>query len=74
VEKVLFLSRSQVQKAVTISEAIDAVAGAYADLAAGRAILPLRTQVPISRHNGVSLFMPAYVDSLKTTGVTSSPH
>ncbi|MFZ5437243.1 MAG: ornithine cyclodeaminase family protein [Bacillota bacterium] len=52
-----------------MSEAIDAVAGAYADLAASRAILPLRTQVPVSRHNGISLLMPAYLEGVDGTGV-----
>lgn len=68
-DKVLFLSRSDVQRTIGMSEAIDAVAGAYADLAAGRAIVPLRTQVPVDRHNGVSIFMPAYLEGIDGTGV-----
>src|SRR5262249_26048615 len=38
-----------------------AMKDAYAALSNGTAVVPLRTRLPISHHDAVSLFMPAYV-------------
>lgn len=42
-------------------ELIEAMKKAYASLSNGEADVPLRTRLPIPAHNGLSLFMPAYV-------------
>ncbi len=44
-----------------MGEAIEAVGAAFAQLSAGRADVPLRTSLDVSQHNGVTLFMPAYL-------------
>jgi alanine dehydrogenase len=55
------LTREDVRKALPMSEAIAAVKKAFAQLSAGRANVPLRTSLDVPRHNGVTLFMPAYL-------------
>lgn len=57
----LFLSAEDIQRAVPMSAAIDAVAAAFARLAAGGATVPLRTAVEVPEQDAVSLFMPAYL-------------
>ena len=74
--KLRILSRQDVQQAVSMSEAIDAVKGAFAQLSAQRANVPLRTQLSVPRHDGVVLFMPAYLqdtDSLAVKAVSVFP-
>ena len=50
-------------------EAIEIVKGAFAQLSAGKAVVPLRTQLPVERHEGVTLFMPAYLSESDDLGV-----
>ncbi len=67
--KLRVLSRQDVQQAVPMREAIEIVKGAFAQLSAGRAVVPLRTQLPVERHEGVTLFMPAYLSESDALGV-----
>jgi alanine dehydrogenase len=55
------LSGADVRQAITMAEAIEAVKEAYIQLSAGKAIVPLRTPVPVEGRGGVTLFMPAYL-------------
>jgi ornithine cyclodeaminase len=57
--KLRVLSRADVQAAVGMAAAIDAVAGAYEELSAGRAQSPVR--LGLDAPGGVALFMPAYL-------------
>ena len=59
--KLRLLSRADVQRAVPMREAIEIVKGAFAQLSAGKAVVPVRTQLPVDRHEGVAIFMPAYL-------------
>jgi ornithine cyclodeaminase/alanine dehydrogenase-like protein (mu-crystallin family) len=56
-----FLSAEDIQRAVPMRAAIDAVAAAFARLATGGATVPLRTAVEMPAQDAVSLFMPAYL-------------
>jgi len=67
--KLRVLSKQDVQQAVPMREAIEIVKGAFAQLSAGRAGVPLRTQLPVERHEGVTLFMPAYLSESDDLGV-----
>jgi alanine dehydrogenase len=60
--KLRVLTAEDVKQAVSMAAAIEAVKGAYAQLSAGRANVPLRTQLPVSPQTGVTLFMPAYLE------------
>ena len=67
--KLRVLSKQDVQRAVPMREAIEIVKGAFAQLSAGRAVAPLRTQLPVERHEGVTLFMPAYLSESDGLGI-----
>jgi len=55
------LSRADVQKSLSMKDAIAIVRGAFAQLSFGQATVPLRVPVPIAKHDGVTLFMPAHL-------------
>lgn len=57
----LILNADDVRKALPMGEAIEAMKDAYASLSDGRAVVPLRTRLPIPDSGALSLFMPAYV-------------
>lgn len=61
------LSAKDVKSAITMAEAIEAVAKAFAQLSIGRALVPLRTS--LQTEQGVSLFMPAYLPDSESTAV-----
>lgn len=60
----LLLTAEDVRKALPMNEAIAAMKTAYAALSSGKAVVPLRTRLPIPDSEALSLFMPAYVHSL----------
>ena len=55
------LSRADVQRALTMKDAIAIVRDAFAQLSTNQATVPLRVPVPIAKHDGVTLFMPAHL-------------
>ncbi len=57
----LILTAEEVRQALPMPAAIEAVKAAYRALSAGEAAVPLRLSLPVAPHEGVSLFMPAYV-------------
>ena len=57
----LILNADEVRQALPMAQAIAAMKEAYASLSDGTAVVPLRTRLPISNHEALSLFMPAYV-------------
>jgi len=67
--KLLMLSAEDVKKAVPMAQAIEVVKGAFAQLSTGKAVVPLRTQLPVERHEGITLFMPAYLSESDALGV-----
>jgi ornithine cyclodeaminase len=67
--KLRILSREDVQSAISMSEAIETVKSAFAQLSRGQARVPVRTQLGISRHDGVTLFMPAYLEDTDELGM-----
>ena len=59
----LILTADDVRKALPMRDAIEAMKSAYAALSDGRAVAPLRTRLPVRPHEGLVLFMPAYVQT-----------
>ena len=55
------LSSDDVRRALPMRQAIEAMKGAFAQLSTGQADVPLRTALDVPRHNGLTLFMPAYL-------------
>ncbi len=58
--EIRILSAGDVAQALSMPDAIDAMATAFRQLATGSASVPLRTPLPLTAHNGDSLFMPVY--------------
>jgi ornithine cyclodeaminase/alanine dehydrogenase len=58
----LILNRDEVIKALQMKDCMDVVEKAFAELANGTAVLPLR--IPITPPDGLSLYMPAYLKGL----------
>jgi len=57
------LTYEEVRQALPMRRAIEAMKGAFAQLSAGQADVPLRVALDVPRHNGVTLFMPAYLSA-----------
>lgn len=57
----LILSHHDVRQALPMREAVEAMKRAFAQLSTGQADVPLRTPIHVPRHNGLTLFMPAYL-------------
>ena len=55
------LSREDVRQSLPMREAIGAMKVAFAQLSTDQADVPLRVALEAPRHNGVTLFMPAYL-------------
>ncbi len=73
------LTAEEVRQALPMSAAIEAVKAAYRALSVGEAEVPLRLSLPVTPHEGVSLFMPAYVggsaeEALTVKVVSVFPH
>ena len=58
----LILSAADLRRALPMTEAVEAMRGAFAAFSSGRARVPLRTHVPVERHDGVVLIMPALIE------------
>ncbi len=58
----LLLSRDDVVKVLTMADCMDAVEKAFAELASGTAVLPLR--IGITPPDGLALYMPAYLKEM----------
>jgi alanine dehydrogenase len=59
--KLRILNAQEIRQSLPMPAAIAGMKQAYAQLSAGQATLPLRTQLPVPTHAGVAIFMPAYL-------------
>lgn len=59
----LVLTAADVRKALPMRETVEAMKRAYASLSDGRAEMPLRTRLPVPKHDAATLFMPAFVQT-----------
>lgn len=59
--RILILSHRDVRQALPMRDAVEAMKRAFAQLSTGQAEVPLRVPVHVPRHNGLTLFMPAYL-------------
>lgn len=65
----LVLTADDVRRAVSMSDAIEAVAAAFAALSDGRASVPLRTHVRVAEQGADSFFMPAHLPAAGGMGL-----
>ena len=66
--KIKILDQENVKQAVTMAQAISAVKDAFIQLSAQEAVVPMRSQVPVAKNKGISLFMPAYLEKSHSLG------
>lgn len=57
---VKMISNEEVAAALPMSDAIEAMREVFADLAAGRVVMPQRTSLAVPEHDAITYFMPAY--------------
>lgn len=55
------LTRTDVRRAITMRDAIQSMKDAFAQLSNNETIAPLRLNIPVESHNGIDLFMPAFL-------------
>ena len=67
--KLLVLSAEEVRRALPMSAAIEGMKAAFAQLSSGQALVPQRTQLPIAQHEGISIFMPAYLAAAEALAI-----
>ncbi len=67
--KLHVISRDEVAAAVTMAQAIETVKKAFGQLSKGKASVPVRTQLGVPLHDGVTLFMPAYLEQTDELGM-----
>jgi len=75
----LILSKEEIQHALPMKQAIEATKAAYVALSSGKAVVPQRIHLLIPQHEGMSLFMPAYLqydsqEALAVKTVSVFPH
>ena len=63
------LSRDDVQRALPMTEAIEAMRTAFSQLASGTVNMPVRSQIDVPEHDGTALFMPSYAPCFRNLGV-----
>ncbi len=67
--KLTIISKEEVKSAISMAQAIETVKSAFAQLSKGHARVPIRTQLGIPLHDGVTLFMPAYLEDTGELGM-----
>jgi ornithine cyclodeaminase len=67
--KLRFLSAADVVRALPMKDAVEAMRDAFRQLSAGRAVMPLRTQIETVDPSGDTLFMPSYIPAAGRMGV-----
>lgn len=67
--KIHVISGDEVREAISMKQAIETVKAAFAQLSKGRASVPIRTQLGVPLHDGVALFMPAYLEQTDELGM-----
>src|SRR5262249_61767343 len=63
------LTRSDIQRSISMREAVEAVKRAFIELSTGRADIPLRIALSQPKHEGITLFMPGYLSDSESLAV-----
>lgn len=63
------LTRSDVQRSISMREAVEVVKDAFTELSTGRADVPMRIALPQPKRDGVTLVMPGYLSDSESLAV-----
>src|SRR5512142_2921896 len=63
------LTRSEMQRALSMADAIAAVREGFRQFSAGRAVVPPRPSVPVEQNHGSLLLMPGFLPDSEALGV-----
>src|SRR5499426_4667599 len=63
------LTRSDVQRSISMREAVEVVKRAFIELSTGRADVPLRIALSQPKHDGITLFMPGYLSDSESLAI-----
>lgn len=63
------LSQTDIKSIITMRDAIDAMADAFRAVSDNAVTLPLRTPIKVNKHDALSLYMPAYIESQHQLGI-----
>ena len=66
------LSRKDVMQILNMTDTIEILEKAFADLSNEKAVMPQRTPVAAPDHGGVAYFMPAYLKGIGAIGAKMS--
>lgn len=66
--RIKILTKTDIQNAINMAQAIQAVKKAFIQYSQKKAVAPLRTQLPVREKEGVVLFMPAYLPDFESLG------
>lgn len=67
--KILCLSAKDVRQVLTMQDCIETMGDAFAQLANGGAVVPLRSTLTLPGENGGALFMPVYLPNIRKVGL-----
>lgn len=65
----LVLNKEHIKNIFTMKEAIEADKEAFSFYSQKKAVVPLRTNINVSKYNASSLFMPGYIEELDALGI-----
>ena len=65
----LVLNKQDIQRALPMREAVEAMKEAFKQLYMGKATVPARIHIDVPEHNGTTLFMPGYLNEDKNMAV-----
>jgi ornithine cyclodeaminase len=63
------ISKDEIRRVAPMGQTIELVKQAFAQLSAGEAEVPVRTQIEVAPHEGIALFMPAYLSRTDQLGL-----
>jgi alanine dehydrogenase len=67
--KLRVISQTEIRQLISMVETIEVVKQAFAQLSGGEADVPVRDQLEVAQHEGIVLFMPAYLRKSNQLGL-----
>lgn len=65
----LFLNKKDIRKVITMKEVIDCLENVFVEHSNKKTSIPSRTKISIEKQNGISIFMPGYIEKMNALGI-----